>query len=384
MKIVVFHNLPAGGAKRSLDQWLSFIKKNNSIDFYGYNDLSSEFCNIDQYFDNNFKLYKNPKKGIGILNKILALTKSEYYSYKISKIINSKKYDLAFVLQCEITNSPPILRKLKVKKYYYCQEPLTRMKEPHYHSGNGKKITSFLSKILVNFLVMYDKLNASYADVILTNSYYSKEVIYKAYGIYPKLIYLGVNAEIFKEFPNNTKSIDYVLSVGHLNSAKGHDFIIESLSFIEQNLRPTLKIVYNIENLIYKSFLINFAKDKGVRLILIKSPSDSELIDIYNNAYLLLCAARLEPLGLSPLEAMSCGTPVVSVAEAGYRETIIEGEGGVLVERIPKEMATAVVRLLSNRNEYLLLKSKCRKYVINNWLWEYSSDELSKQFEFIC
>lgn len=379
MRIALFHNLPAGGAKRSLEQWINFIKKNNEIDFYGYKDLSPEFCNIDEYFDGDFRLSKNPKKSGGIFNKIIAIIGAEYYSRQLAKIINKKNYDLAFVLQCEITNSPPILRKLKIKKYYYSQEPLTRMKEPHYHSGNGKRITGLISNILVSLLVFYDRFNARHADKIFCNSYYSKETIYKAYGIYPKLIYLGVNVDHFKEFFDKPKLRNYLLSVGHLNSAKGHDFIIDSLSRIKKSSRPALKIVYNIENIFYREFLIDHAAKKGVELTLIKSPSDSELINIYNDAFLLLCAARLEPLGLSPLEAMACGTPVVAVAEAGYRETVKNGIGGVLVERLPEEMAGAVIRLLDDKNEYLVLKNKCRKYVIQKWLWEYSGKSLAKE-----
>jgi glycosyltransferase involved in cell wall biosynthesis len=41
-------------------------------------------------------------------------------------------------------------------------------------------------------------------------------------------------------------------------------------------------------------------------------------------------APRLEPLGLAPLEAGACGLPVVAVAEAGVRETVVDGITGSL------------------------------------------------------
>lgn len=382
MKIALFHNLPAGGAKRSLGEWLAILKEDNVIDFFGYKDLSPEFCTIDKYINKQFTLYENPKKGNGILNKIFSILKSEYYSIKISRKINAGGYDLAFILQCEITNSPPILRRLKIKKFYYCQEPLTRMKEPHYHSGSGKKNNGLISRVLINLLLAYDRFNARRSDIIFCNSYYSKETIYKAYGVYPKLIYLGVNADHFQENKTSTKTCKYLLSVGHLNSAKGHDFIIESISYVKEEIRPALKIVYNIENIFYKKFLINLAIKCGVELILIKSPSDSNLVDIYNNAYLLLCAARLEPFGLSPLEAMACGTPVLAVAEAGYRETVIDGKVGVLVERLPEEMAAAIMRLIADEGEYQFLRGNCRQYVIEKWLWDRSANALAEQLVF--
>jgi D-inositol-3-phosphate glycosyltransferase len=38
-----------------------------------------------------------------------------------------------------------------------------------------------------------------------------------------------------------------------------------------------------------------------------------------------------EPFGLTPLEAMACGTPVIGSAVGGVRQSVIDGETGVLV-----------------------------------------------------
>jgi glycosyltransferase involved in cell wall biosynthesis len=43
---------------------------------------------------------------------------------------------------------------------------------------------------------------------------------------------------------------------------------------------------------------------------------------------MLVQASREEGLGLSPLEALACGVPVVATAVGGLRETIIDGETG--------------------------------------------------------
>ena len=45
---------------------------------------------------------------------------------------------------------------------------------------------------------------------------------------------------------------------------------------------------------------------------------------------------------------MACGTPVVGVAGAGVRETIVHNKTGVLTERDPVEFDKAVELLLNN------------------------------------
>jgi glycosyltransferase involved in cell wall biosynthesis len=57
-----------------------------------------------------------------------------------------------------------------------------------------------------------------------------------------------------------------------------------------------------------------------------------------------------EPLGLVPLEAIACGTPVVVTASGGMLETIGDGRCGVVVERGDVDALTAAAyRVLTDR-----------------------------------
>ena len=68
-------------------------------------------------------------------------------------------------------------------------------------------------------------------------------------------------------------------------------------------------------------------------LTLGRGVDDKELADLYGAARLLIAAAIHEPFGLTPLEAMATGTPVVAVADGGYVETVRPGVNGALVPR---------------------------------------------------
>jgi len=54
---------------------------------------------------------------------------------------------------------------------------------------------------------------------------------------------------------------------------------------------------------------------------------EEELIDLYSRCRGLVCTALDEDFGLTPIEAMASGKPVVAVAEGGFLETIVPGTG---------------------------------------------------------
>ncbi|MCB9806641.1 glycosyltransferase [Candidatus Peribacteria bacterium] len=62
-----------------------------------------------------------------------------------------------------------------------------------------------------------------------------------------------------------------------------------------------------------------------------ESPSDSELRELIRGAEATIYIPVDEDFGMSPVESMSCGTPVIGVNDGGLKETIIDGETGFLI-----------------------------------------------------
>jgi len=69
--------------------------------------------------------------------------------------------------------------------------------------------------------------------------------------------------------------------------------------------------------------------------------TEDELRDLYSRCKAHICTALDEDYGLTPLEAMASGKPVVAVNEGGYRETVSELTG-LLVEPEVEKIAAAV------------------------------------------
>lgn len=82
------------------------------------------------------------------------------------------------------------------------------------------------------------------------------------------------------------------------------------------------------------------------RVVLTGGISDDDKLTLYNLADLYVFPSLYEGFGLSPLEAMACGTPVISSDRSSLPEVV--GSGGLLVEPTPARLAAAILSVMSD------------------------------------
>lgn len=100
------------------------------------------------------------------------------------------------------------------------------------------------------------------------------------------------------------------------------------------------------------------ARDIPDNVEMLGAVSEDELIALYARCKGLICTALDEDFGLTPLEAMASGKPVVAVNEGGFRETVVHGKTGLLVNADRDELARAVEEIAKDPERY---KDACMK-----------------------
>ena len=73
-------------------------------------------------------------------------------------------------------------------------------------------------------------------------------------------------------------------------------------------------------------------KLKRGRVELLGRVPDRELYELYAKARGFIALAREEDFGMTVVEAMAAGTPVIAFNGGGFRETVIDGETGILID----------------------------------------------------
>jgi len=92
-----------------------------------------------------------------------------------------------------------------------------------------------------------------------------------------------------------------------------------------------------------------------------------DLIDLYARCKGLITTAMDEDFGMTPIEAMASGKPVIATNEGGYRETIVDGVTGKLIDDINEEKLIGAVTKVGENLE--IYKNPCieqaKKYDTN-------------------
>ena len=277
MRIAIFHNIPSGGAKRVVYEHAKELSKTESIDLYRLSYTPESFLDIRPMMKD---VFTHPLRRIGKMkpfsylawvSKVIDYFWLDRVCRTMAKDIDKRSYDFVYVHQCEISHIPPLVRYLKTPTIVFCQEPWRFFYEPHTAPSFAPSLSPTLSRVndILQWpsrylLKILDRRNIRTASQIIANSYYSREYIHKAYGIFSKVNYLGVDTHKF--FPQNKERENMVLAVGAIDAKKGYDFIIESLSLINISNRPLFIIVADrTSDNTNEQHLMNLSKEKKSR-----------------------------------------------------------------------------------------------------------------------
>ncbi len=394
MKIAVFHDLPSGGAKRTLYEAMKRLSQRHTLDVYTLDTADRLFCGLDEFTSaehvfhfQTSPLFPSPFGRLNQFQRWMDLQKLDRLAREISAVIDAGNYDLVFAQPCMWTQAPLVLRYLHTPTIYYCHEPPRHMYEDQFKATSVRlKLRNALNR-MDPFIKLYqsagqnlDKAATRSAKLVLVNSIFIRDQVRHIYGIEPVISYHGVDADVFAPASNGGMG-GYILSVGAIQPHKGFDFLIKSLGQVDETVRPPLYLIGNMENPKEQNRLQALASENKVKLYIEVRVDQATLVQRYNDAILVAYSPYNEPFGLVPLEAMACGKPVVGVNEGGVKETVVHEQTGLLVERDATKFGKAIQHLLDDPVLAKKYGENGRRQVMEKWSWEKSVAELEKHMQ---
>jgi len=188
-----------------------------------------------------------------------------------------------------------------------------------------------------------DQRSVNNIDQFVTNSKNSQKRIEKYYHRKADIIYPPVNVSNFR----HKEYGDFWLSVNRLYPEKRIELQINA--FREMPDEKLIVVGGYAKGDHSKKYAKNISNGLPQNVKILGEISENELIDLYARCKGLICTALNEDFGLTPVEAMASGKPVIAVNEGGYRETVTEKTG--LLINADLHSTIEAVKFISNKPE---------------------------------
>lgn len=229
----------------------------------------------------------------------------------------------------------------------------------------NRLIKSFLPP-LIHKLRIWDKMSVDRVDDFIANSHTVRGRIQKYYRREASVIYPPVDTQIFK---TGGKVEDYFLAGGRLVPYKRFDLLIKVFNRLGYKLK-----IFGTGPELQK--LKRLARSN---IEFLGSVTDQEKAELMISAKAFL-HPQVEDLGITPIESMAAGRPVIAYPVGGVTETVIHGETGIYFKNQTWESLLDTVINFNHENwdsdkirEYAdkysteSFKEKIKKYVEDHW-----------------
>lgn len=231
-----------------------------------------------------------------------------------------------------------VKKQTKGRKILYCHTP------PRFAFDRESDYVDKVSVLLKPWLKMaIASYRASYLDAIrsmdsvVTNSQHVRQRLFDLTGVDSTVIYPPTDLEHFRWQGQG----DYYLSLGRLEPNKRVDRVVRA--FLKM---PDKKLVVSSGGSQLEALR---AITKGAPNIHFTGWIDEpSLINLISNAIACIYIPKDEDFGMSAVESMAAGKPVIGVNEGGLRESVDHGVTGLLLAENPEvEQIVEAVRTLS-------------------------------------
>ena len=250
------------------------------------------------------------------------------------------------------------------KYLYYYETPIEWQKH---------RLIKIYGNIINHDLRIWDYVASQGPNYLIANSLETQKRIEKFYRRKSTVIYPPVDMPKTININNlqlsNTKN--YYITLSRLSRPKHIDVLIKAANKMKFKLK-----------------IIGAGRDeKRLRQIagetceFLKSVPDSKFSELFKHAKAFLFASVDEEFGISPIEALGYGVPVIAYSSGGLKETVINGKNGFLFNKLNENSLIEKIKLLEglSPDKYLEIKRNARKSALS-----YSQDIFkNKMLEFV-
>ncbi len=332
MKIAIFHN------------YMDNIGGAEIVTLTLARELGADIYTTNIDFKKIKKMGFNPDKlkihSIGKL-PLNAPFRQQLALYKFRKLNLKKKYDF-YIIAGDWAMSGAVNNKPNL---WYVHSPIREIWDSYKYVRNKIVPTPIqpIFDVWVKFNRYLNKKYIKHAQKIVCNSKNTQARIKK---------FLNKNAIVINP-PIETRKYQYKkpqnywLSVNRLFAAKRVDMQIRAFQKLPNEKLIIIGSYEKSRHFQQYAKYINSIKPKNIKIL--SWVNQKDLLKLYSHCKGFITSAIDEDFGMTPVEAMACGKPVIAPNEGGYKETVIDGVTGKLIDDINEDKLVQAIRKINQQ-----------------------------------
>jgi D-inositol-3-phosphate glycosyltransferase len=250
--------------------------------------------------------------------------------------------------------------------------------------------------------LLIENQTAEKANQVIAECTQDREDLITHYGVNPDSIsvvpcgfcpseFYPVNQTYARTYLGLENDENIILQLGRMVPRKGVDNVIKALSYLKTSSKKTTLIIVGGELEVPDPLccpeigrLQKLAEELNISssIKFVGRRNRNVLKYYYSAADIFVTTPWYEPFGITPLESMACGTPVIGADVGGIKYSVKHGETGYLVPpKDPKALVNKIDRLLSNKALINKMQVKSLKRVHQLFTWEKIAGSIAGVYE---
>jgi glycosyltransferase involved in cell wall biosynthesis len=191
-----------------------------------------------------------------------------------------------------------------------------------------------------------------------------------------RVIFPGVDADWFR--PDETVprfEVPTFVYVGRLKRYKGVDTVLQAVALLrEEGLDVRLQIAGKGDD---QSRLEQIASDLdlGGSVSFLGFVTEAEKRTLLRRAWALVFPSVKEGWGIANVEASACGTPTIASNSPGLRESVVDGETGILVPHRDRRALADAMKRISSGPETVAAFGRSGRHFAESLSWDSAAEQ---------
>lgn len=358
-------NYPWGGAEKHVKQLSAFLT-NSGHKIFHFSAFNKHPLNRSSggFIRSAFHLSRKP-----IIEDLFYDCGILYYTLRLHRFAIKEKIDILHFHYVDFIPTSIFLRKLDkvpvvVTLHWYPLDYPPELASRFWHSR--------IFSIHQYLMFIHGVRNAT---KVLSPSKYYADLVEKKCGVRPIVIPNPICLQDFEHLPSREEAremfgidaTDIVIAyTGRLDSEKGVIYLIKAFKNIIKECPSAKLFIVGVGPLMDE--LVNFVEAMHLKNVVFTGYMERSCLNkLLAAADVYVSPSVVETFGLSVLEALASGLPIVATRVGGVPEIVENGQNGFLVPaRNPKALSDAMLRIIFNESIQLKFrennKIRAKKY----------------------